>query len=217
MESDATRRPLSPRTQARSRRTHERLLLAGAAEIARVGYENASLVRMSKEAGVTTGALYNHFPSKWALAEELLQEQHEQVQAIAVHVEETLPTTFERLLCFSADMSELIMQRPSVRAGLQLSTEPALPLEAPVWRGWADLADGLVATSRDTIDTLRVTQQLGSLTVMLLVSAWFLTRDQDEAAIDELLQPMWSALAAGIVHPERGASALASVASLFGR
>lgn len=166
---------------------------------------------------MTTGAMYDHFTSKWAVAEELLQEQQDRVLTVYENVAESLPSAFERLLCFSADLSKLIAQDPAVRASLQMSTEPALPMEAPVWRAWADLADELVATAPDGVGELRVTQRLGSLTVILLVSAWFLTRDQEQSPIDEVLQPMWSALAAGVVRPEHGASALASVVALFGK
>jgi AcrR family transcriptional regulator len=203
--------------QARSQRTHERLLHAAAVEFERFGYENSSMARLSKEAGVTTGATYNHFPSKWAIAEEILGRQQRRVREVAADVKATLPGAFERLLCFSADLSELLTQDPGVRASVQLSMEPALPVASSAWREWAELANELAATASDGADKLRVTDQLGSVTISLIVSAWLLTRDQDEAALDTLLQPLWNALVTGIVRSDRKASALASVETIFGR
>ncbi len=205
------------RRQVRSQRTHERLLHAAAVEFERFGYENSSMARLSKEAGVTTGAAYNHFPSKWAIAEEILGRQRLRVREVAANVKTALPGAFERLLCFSADLSELLMQDPGVRASVQLSMEPALPVATPAWREWADLADELAATAPDGADALRVTDRLGSLTVSLIVSAWLLTRDQDEEAFDALLQPLWNALVTGLVRSDGEVSALASVETIFGR
>ncbi len=204
-----------PRTQARSQRTHQLLLEAAAEEFAKAGYENAPIATIARRAGLTTGAFYAHFPSKWAIAEQLVQDQLREVQALRDHVGEQLATAFERLLCFSADLSELITQDARARGCLQLSIEPSLPMDAPVWHAWGSLADQLVATASD-VDTLRESRELGALVVILIVGAWLVTRDEGEAALDGVLRPMWSALAAGVVKPERGAAALESVATIFG-
>lgn len=216
MGDDSNNTQRRERTQDRAKRTHARLLQAAALEISQHGYENASVARIAKEAGVTQGAAYSHFKSKWAIAQELLDHQEAQVEALAAHVQEQLPSAFERLLCFSVDLSELLLRDIGVRASIQLSVERDLPME-PAWQRWVDLADELVSTAADGTQALRVTQHLGLITVTLLVSAWLLRRDQDEGAFDAALQPLWSALTAGLVLADREQSALASVETIFGR
>lgn len=58
----------------RTRRTRRRLLLAAAALFDEAGYRGASLSDILTAAGLTKGALYFHFRSKYALAEALLTE-----------------------------------------------------------------------------------------------------------------------------------------------
>ena len=52
--------------------TRQRLLQAAAAEFAREGYVGANINRISQAAGFAKGTIYNYFPSKQALLEELL-------------------------------------------------------------------------------------------------------------------------------------------------
>jgi AcrR family transcriptional regulator len=54
--------------------TREKLLAAAFEEIYRRGYQAASLETILKEAGVTKGALYHHFPDKAALGHAVVDE-----------------------------------------------------------------------------------------------------------------------------------------------
>lgn len=57
--------PTKRRSQAERRgSTRRRLLEAAARVIARKGYQDATVLDIVTEAGVSTGALYNHFPGK---------------------------------------------------------------------------------------------------------------------------------------------------------
>ncbi|MFI5660538.1 TetR family transcriptional regulator [Streptomyces sp. NPDC051684] len=60
--------------QERSHRTREGVLDLAAEEFATVGYQATNLKVVARRLGVTTGALYGHFPSKEALAEELTRQ-----------------------------------------------------------------------------------------------------------------------------------------------
>lgn len=62
------------RGAAKSRRTRRTLLLAAAGQIARHGYDGASLRRMLDAAELTKGALYFHFRSKEELARAVVAE-----------------------------------------------------------------------------------------------------------------------------------------------
>ena len=58
----------------RTRRTRRRLLLAAAALFDEAGYHGAAVSDILTTAGLTKGALYFHFRSKYALAEALVAE-----------------------------------------------------------------------------------------------------------------------------------------------
>lgn len=57
----------------RGRETRARLLLAAAAVLQQGGYAAASVVAIAEHAGVATGTLYRHFPSKAELFVELFR------------------------------------------------------------------------------------------------------------------------------------------------
>lgn len=70
---------MTPRYRDDNRRqlmseTRQRLVLAAVEEIAREGYENASISRITQAAGVATGTIYNYFPSKHELMLAILTE-----------------------------------------------------------------------------------------------------------------------------------------------
>ncbi len=63
--------------------TRARLLHAAFTEFQEQGYRRARLHRILAGAGVTKGALYHHFPDKWALALAVID------QTLAAHIETT--------------------------------------------------------------------------------------------------------------------------------
>jgi len=70
---------MTPRYRDANRRqlmseTRQRLVNAAVEEIAREGYENASISRITQAAGVATGTIYNYFPSKHELMLAILTE-----------------------------------------------------------------------------------------------------------------------------------------------
>jgi AcrR family transcriptional regulator len=72
------------RTAARSAATRQRIVAAARALIARGGYAEAQVAAVASRAGVATGTVYRHFPSKADLFAEVFREasQHE-VDAVA--------------------------------------------------------------------------------------------------------------------------------------
>jgi AcrR family transcriptional regulator len=72
------------RTAARRAATRQRIVAAARALIARGGYAEAQVAAVASRAGVATGTVYRHFPSKAGLFAEVFREasQHE-VDAVA--------------------------------------------------------------------------------------------------------------------------------------
>jgi AcrR family transcriptional regulator len=80
--------PRKPRTDAL--RNRERILEVAKAAFTRHG-ANASLEEIAKQAGVGTGTLYRHFPTRDALIEGVYRNEVEKLAAAATRFSETMP------------------------------------------------------------------------------------------------------------------------------
>lgn len=67
-------------TTARGERTKAKLLEAAEVVFARLGYTEASIVRITEEAGVGQGTFYLYFDSKLAIFEELVEDLNRRVR-----------------------------------------------------------------------------------------------------------------------------------------
>jgi AcrR family transcriptional regulator len=78
------------RTAARNAETRRRIVVAARGLIARGGYAEAQVAAVAARAGVATGTVYRHFPSKADLFAEVFREasQHE-VDAVAATARES--------------------------------------------------------------------------------------------------------------------------------
>ncbi|MFF5448209.1 ScbR family autoregulator-binding transcription factor [Streptomyces sp. NPDC012888] len=65
--------------QDRALRTRAALIQAGAEVFGEKGFAGASVTRIAERAGLTLGAMYFHFPSKEALAREIVRTQPDAV------------------------------------------------------------------------------------------------------------------------------------------
>src|SRR3954468_4151965 len=61
------------RTKARKAETRERIVSAALQQLADGGYPSASVQAVARRAGVATGSVYRHFPSKSELFAEVLR------------------------------------------------------------------------------------------------------------------------------------------------
>jgi AcrR family transcriptional regulator len=90
MLADATgtrQRPARPRRRRLAAARRRELILAGAVEVfAGHGYEAASIAEIARAGGVTPAVVYDHFPSKAALAIELLSSQTAELLAFVAGV-----------------------------------------------------------------------------------------------------------------------------------
>lgn len=86
---DAPLRVREP-AQARSKRTREALLVAGAVEFSELGYARTTTKSIAERAGVATGSFYQYFVDKDALLRELAVERQVKVAADVLAVV-TLP------------------------------------------------------------------------------------------------------------------------------
>jgi len=130
--------------QERAVRTRQTILRAAAVVFDRSGYEVASIADILKEAEITKGALYFHFSSKEALAQAVMAEQVNLVQAPQheVHLQSAIDLTLMVAARLRAD--------PVMRAGIRLTVEQGTWKNKSVepYLDWIDLLHGLFQESR---------------------------------------------------------------------
>ena len=121
------------RTERRQLRTRERLLTAGYAVMREVGIDDATIADITNRADVGFGTFYNYFPSKEALAADVLDAVIDNLGRRNDHVTESLGET---------DPVRIVAN--SVRLVVRSI------LSDPMWRWW--IADpGLVVERMRTV------------------------------------------------------------------
>ncbi|NBE54453.1 ScbR family autoregulator-binding transcription factor [Streptomyces boluensis] len=111
--------------QARSARTRNKLVRAGAELFDRKGYAQATLVQIAESAGLTKGALYFHFASKDALVDDI-QEQAQTLLREFAHTHEQRGTPpVQTLIDLTHLLARTLQQDPVVRASFRIAHEGA--------------------------------------------------------------------------------------------
>jgi TetR/AcrR family transcriptional repressor of uid operon len=109
--------------QARAHATREAILAGAGVVFSEMSYPTATLAEVIRASGVTQGALYFHFDSKWDVAVEVIKRQHEIFTTVGTkYLFEEIPS-LDALVLLSSRLATLITTDATVRAGLRLSTE----------------------------------------------------------------------------------------------
>jgi AcrR family transcriptional regulator len=134
------------RTRAHAAAVRERIVAAALDQLAEGGYASAAVVRVAERAGVATGTVYRHFPSKGDLFAEVFrrasQREVDVLSAIAAG------SAAERLAAMVETFVRRALAAP-VRAYALIAepVDPAVEVERLVFRrAYADL---FAATLRD--------------------------------------------------------------------
>lgn len=109
--------------QARSQRTRQRLVHAGAEMFNRKGYANATLGQIAGAAGMTKGALYFHFASKDGLA-DAVQERGRALlhDFVRRHWEAGVPPV-QVLIDMTHWLARTLHDDPVIRASFRITNE----------------------------------------------------------------------------------------------
>ncbi|MFF9573222.1 ScbR family autoregulator-binding transcription factor [Streptomyces sp. NPDC014685] len=109
--------------QARSQRTRQRLVRAGAEMFNRNGYANATLGQIAGAAGMTKGALYFHFASKDGLADAVQERGRDMLQDfIREHREAGVPPV-QVLIDMTHWLARTFHDDPVIRASFRITNE----------------------------------------------------------------------------------------------
>ncbi|MER6302498.1 ScbR family autoregulator-binding transcription factor [Kitasatospora sp. NPDC001539] len=206
--------------QERAERTRQAVLLAAADTFARVGFEAASLVDISRRAGVSKGALYFHFVSKRALADGVRAAAGRMVGSAALRALRAEGPAVQGLIDFSHELARLLREDVVVRAGVRLGAPCPRPTatalhgapdgsEAPpaeaAWRGLTAVVHRLLDRAaeagelRPGTDRRACAELLGSV----MAGQVLLAADQAGRPTAEAVRRLWTAALPALVPAER--------------
>jgi AcrR family transcriptional regulator len=143
----------TPRTRARLDAVRESIVEAASAQVAEAGYASASVQAVAQRAGVATGSVYRHFPSKAELFAEVFRRasQRELDLVVTVTADESLSPS-ERVAGAAEAFARRALAGPVMAYALLAEpVDPAVEAERLSFRrGYRDafaraLEDGIAA------------------------------------------------------------------------
>jgi AcrR family transcriptional regulator len=102
------------RTEARLAQARERILAAALGQVAEGGYASASIQAIAARAGVATGSVYRHFPSKAELFAEVFRRQARQELAVLEQIAERDGPALERLAAATEALARRALAAPTL-------------------------------------------------------------------------------------------------------
>ncbi len=160
----------TPRTEAQRLRARARIVRAAQDLIARGGYREASIAAVARRAGVATGSVYRHFPSKAELFAEVFRtaSQHE-VDAVAAASAPPGPADARIAAAVRRFAERALRGRRLAWALLAEPVDPAVEAERLVFRG--AYRDVFAAIVRDGVAAGELPKQDAGLSASALVGA----------------------------------------------
>ena len=153
---DTKQRFDTPPTE-RGETTKRRILEVAAKAFAEKGYDGTSLNDVIRDARATKGGFYFHFPSKEALALEVLRDKRERWAGRVLNATMRHERAIDQLRAIPTALCDLYEQDPSAtaigRICQDLSQDPALrPQITPQFTMWYDLTASIIRKAQDEGD-----------------------------------------------------------------
>ncbi|MCF2131791.1 TetR/AcrR family transcriptional regulator [Strepomyces sp. STD 3.1] len=190
--------------QERAEVTREAILDGAAKAFDATGFGNTSLTDISREAGVTKGALYFHFQSKEALAHELMTDQFH----VATVLENAERPGVQTAIDITHRMAYELRSSVRVRAGIRLVIELGSFTDPnpTVYNNWIETLRDCLAPAQGRGD-VRPEANITDVSVFVVgafagVQIMSQVRSGRED-LHERVADMWSLLLPGIVPPRR--------------
>jgi AcrR family transcriptional regulator len=129
-----------------SEATRWTILQSAARAFDRHGFAGASISAISREAGLTSGAVYFHFSCKDKLALAVVEEHFASWPALIAKVSRLPATALQRIIILSYEVARSFRDDVMIRAGSRLWTERlAIAVEMPPpFVGWIDTLSAMV-------------------------------------------------------------------------
>ncbi|MDN3270391.1 ScbR family autoregulator-binding transcription factor [Streptomyces sp. MA15] len=190
--------------QERAEVTREAILDGAARAFDAAGFGNTSLTDISREAGVTKGALYFHFQSKETLAHELMTNQFD----VATVLEKSERPGVQTAIDITHQMAHELRTSVRVRAGIRLVIELGSFTDPnpTVYNKWIETLRDCLAPAQGRGD-VRTEANITDIAVFVVgafagVQIMSQVRSGREDLHDRVAD-MWSLLLPGIVPPRR--------------
>src|SRR5215217_5284216 len=129
------------RTRARLAAARERIVAAALTQLAEGGYASASVVAVARRAGVATGSVYRHFPSKGELFAEVFRRAAQREVDVLISMTDLHEPVTQRLAAWVEAFVRRALAEP-VRAYALIAepVDPAVEAERLTFRrAYADL------------------------------------------------------------------------------
>lgn len=129
------------RTRARAAAARERVVAAALEQLAEGGYASASMVAVARRAGVATGSVYRHFPSKGDLfAEAFRRASQREVDVLVALGHRTMPVPARLAAWVEAFVHRALAEPVRAYALIAEPVDPAVEAERLTFRrAYADL------------------------------------------------------------------------------
>lgn len=138
----------------RGETTRRHILEVAARAFAEKGYAGASLNDLIREADLTKGAFYFHFPSKEALAIAVLRHKQEQWASRVLSATLQHTTAIDRMNAMVEELIDVHENDPTGQAISRICQELAedpelIPQLAPQFSAWVDMTASLFAQAQE--------------------------------------------------------------------
>ncbi|MFD5468204.1 ScbR family autoregulator-binding transcription factor [Kitasatospora sp. NPDC127059] len=194
--------------QERAGRTRQAVLLAAADTFAGVGFEAASLVDISRRAGVSKGALYFHFVSKQALADGVRAAAGREIGSAALRVLRSEGRAVQGLIDFSYELARLLREDVVVRAGVRLGRQGPRPDGGPggpdtAWRSLAAVVHRLLDRAEQAGELRPGADRRACAELLTAAAAGqvLLAADEPGRPAPEAVRRLWTAALPALVRP----------------
>lgn len=185
----------------RAARTRQTILRAAAVVFEENGFHGSRLTAITKQSGLTMGAIYFHFASKEDLARAVMNEQGDDLELPGG------PDGLQRLIDITMYLADQLRVNELLRAGVRLAVEQrafGMRDETP-YMNWAELFREQLVAARAAGDVLPEVDEADLS--LLLVSAYSGTQLVSElvngrADLPERILVMWRYLLPGIATPQ---------------
>ena len=198
------------RTRARAADARERILRAAHDQLAEGGYASASVARVAARAGVATGTVYRHFPSKGdLLAEVFRRASQREVDAVGAAADAGGSAAERLAAAVEAFVRRALAEPARAYALIAEPVDPAVEAERLVFRrAYADrfagtLRDGVATGELEPMDVDLVAAALVGALGEALVGPLNRRDHGDDALVAQLQSFCLSAIRSSHVrHPE---------------
>jgi TetR/AcrR family transcriptional regulator, transcriptional repressor for nem operon len=175
------------KTTTRKEITHERIVEVAARAIRRSGYDGTGVADIMKEAGLTHGGFYAHFPSREALLAEAADRAGAEAVALSEQIAAAVPPEQALPSMVRAYLSK--EHRDSVETGCPVSALGSeMPRQAPVVRRAATrrIKEMIDVVARQLPDWGQPgAHEQALLTVATMVGTMVLARAVDDAKLSD--------------------------------